>query len=211
MTDLKKPFKVSLRTLTSFLLPSHCHIGRDFHFKPVSITLRWLEQSRLARRDLFRGTLVPPPKWDQTLPTAWLPDDPQRFRDKLCNQKPPPNLEDWFAFLLPLAREHAKWKEALLPGLLKRLWMHLRCTDDPLLLKAFQLRIRQLERERRDQRQRDQLLKRASGRDLRARRGPQAKHRIHVSGSLDGENNRVKLGTWLVVFWRPCSLTSSKL
>ena len=136
------------------------HIGRDFPFKPISdhtpvvATVTAVGHSRAARRDLFRGSLVPPPKWDNTLPTAWLPDDPKKFRDTLRHQKPPPKLEDWPAFLLPMAREHTKWKEALAPGLLPKLWWHLRRTSDPLLRKAFQLHIRQLERDKRAQRHR---------------------------------------------------------
>ena len=184
------------------------HIGRDFPFKPLSDhtpvvgTVTAVGHSRAARRDLFRGTLLPPQKWDQTLSTAWLPDDPQSFRDRLRTLNLPPKLEDWPAFILPIAREQTKWKEALVPGLLKKLWWHLRRTSDPLLRKAFQLHIRQLERDRKDQQQRDQLLKWASSRDLHTRRTVQAKHRIHIPESLDGENNRARWGEMVGKFWQ---------
>ena len=148
------------------------HIGRDFPFKPVSDhqpvvgTVTAVGHSKSSRRDLFKGTLAPPPRWDKTLPTAWLPDDPAKFREILQKQDFPQDLEHWPEFLIPIAREHTKWREVLYPTLLKKLWWHLRRTEDPLLRKAFQIHIRQLERDKRNQRQRDQLFKWASGRDL---------------------------------------------
>ena len=116
---------------------------------------------------------------------------------KCCRNKPFLTISKLPELLIPLAREHTKWKEALYPSLPKKLWWRLRRTQDPLLRKAFHLHIRQIERERdhRNQRQRDQLLKWASRRDLHTRRAFQAEHRMRVPENLDGENDCSRWGS----------------
>ena len=92
----------------------------------------------------------------------------------------PSELADWPSHLIPLAKAATKWPETSSPCLLRSLWRMLRGTQDPILRKACQTHIRAVERQKRQKRRQDELLKWASGPDWSFRQTYRSREAIYT-------------------------------
>ena len=160
--------------------------------KPIGLTVLAKLGHRKDRRMMFEDERASSPDWNKTLPTEWAPTNYMAFRGKLARltltslHEVAPQIIDTAKTCSTVTLDRNKEKA--------RMREFIRTSRDPIVKKAYQIRLRQYCREQRENQERQDLLAWCRGDNWNFNKHPSRKAVTQLPTSLNNEDDRGRWG-----------------